>query len=93
MRDTRGIPPLRPTVGVLSLAAALFALIALWWQSVGARRWGAYRRKAQPRLMIDIPLASEDGADEPATPGIAFDGNAGWDGPGSSRLGDQAAAE
>jgi hypothetical protein len=91
---TRGIPPLRPTVGILSLAAALFALIAIWWQSVGARKWGTYRRKAQPRLMIDIPLAGEAGPNELRLPEIAFDGEkTGWDGPGSSRLGDQAAAE
>jgi hypothetical protein len=58
-RHTSGLPTLRPVVGFLSLAAALLALVAIWWQSLGARMWGVRRRNTQPRLMIDIALAEE----------------------------------
>jgi len=34
-------------------------LVAIWWQSLGARMWGVRRRNTQPRLMIDIALAEE----------------------------------
>jgi hypothetical protein len=59
------VASLRPMVGILSLAAAFLGLASIWWQSLGARMWHARRRKAQPRLMIDIPLAAD--------PKIAFD--------------------
>ncbi|MCW3005288.1 MAG: hypothetical protein JWQ20_4586 [Conexibacter sp.] len=70
---SRGIPPLRPAVGIMSLATALLGLIAIWWKSVGARMWRARRRKAQPRLMIDIPLAEDSAIGELRPPGLAFD--------------------
>ncbi len=70
---TQGIPRLRPTVGVLALAAALLGLIAIWWQSVGARMWGMHRRRAQPKLMIDIPLAEQPQIAELALPEAALD--------------------
>jgi hypothetical protein len=90
---TKGIPPLRPTVGILSLATALLVFAAIWWQSVGARMWGIRRRKGQPRLMIDVPLADAPDVGKLATRDIAFDQQDGWGDPVSSRLGDQAAAE
>jgi hypothetical protein len=70
---TRGIPPLRPMVGIVALATALLGLVSIWWKSVGARMWHARRRKAQPRLMIDIPLAADPAIGELRLPEIAFD--------------------
>jgi hypothetical protein len=92
-KQTRGLPPLRWAVAVLALAAALLALVALWWQSVGARMWRLRRRNVQPRLMIDIPLASDREASELAMGALTLGRDESWGEPGSSRLGDRAAAE
>jgi hypothetical protein len=48
---------------MLSLIAALAGLVAIWWNSVGARAWQGRRRKAQARRMIDVPLASARGSE------------------------------
>jgi hypothetical protein len=91
--QTQGLPRLRPIVGIIALAAALLALIRIWWQSFGARIWGVRRRQAQPRLMIDVPLSEEPGIRELAMGEIALGRAEGWNTPDSSRLGDRAAAE
>jgi hypothetical protein len=70
---TRGIPMLRPVIGVVALAAALIALVAVWWHCVGARTWRARRRKDGPRVMIDIPLADEPGLGELALRELGFE--------------------
>jgi hypothetical protein len=67
------VTSLRPTVGMLALAAALLGLAAIWWKSVGTRMWHTRRRKAQPRLMIDIPLADQPEIGELPMAKIAFD--------------------
>jgi hypothetical protein len=63
-KNTVGLPALRLVTGLLSLAAALAGLAAIWWRSIGARHWHARRRGVQPRLMIDVALAEEPLANE-----------------------------
>lgn len=88
-----GISPLRAAIGAISLAAALIALVAIWWQSVGARSWSGRRRTAQPRRMIDIPLAGDPGSAAAPAGDIACEPAGGSGKLASSRLAERAAAE